>query len=222
MDSEFLDALWKSRHKCEDFADLGRLLDSYARETQDLDARTELDWRRARWHHFAAMQCGAAGDKKAARAHFERGANLAQWTLDDGRIEGRFWWAVNYLEAGRLGGSWPSYWALRGAKPHLETVAGMDETFHFAAPLRVLGRIAHLAPPRLGGGVAAGRNYFERALEIADNSTTRLYCGELLAASGDETGARAQFEAILDAPEDENWKWEQARDRISAAQHLGR
>lgn len=222
MDFEFLDELWKSRHKAENFADLGRLLDSHARETQELDARYELDWRRARCCHFTAMQCGA--DKKGARAHFERGADLAQWTLNDQphRVEGHFWWAVNFLEAGQRGGRWPAYWALRGAKPHLETAARLDETFHFAGPLRVLGRIAHLAPPRLGGGLAAGQDYFERALAIGDNSTTRLYFGELLAASGDELGAKAQFEAILEAPEDDDWIWEGARDRVLARAHLNR
>jgi hypothetical protein len=85
-----------------------------------------------------------------------------------------------------------------------------------------LGRIAHLAPKNAGGDAEKSAQLFERALEIADNSTTRLYFGELLRDLGDESAAQAQFEAILGAPDAENWMWEQARDRGKAREHLAK
>ncbi|PQV62461.1 TRAP transporter T-component [Abditibacterium utsteinense] len=226
---ETLDALWKLRHNEDDLRDHNRLLDALARENIDLEARYEIDFRRARAHQFAAMQLLERGQTKAARAEFERGVEVSQWTLaassngslgETERGEGRFWWAVNTLEMGRMGGKWAAYWAARGAKPHLETVQRWDEEFHFAGALRVLGRLAHLAPPRVGGGLETSREHFERALQIADNSTTRLYFAALLDDTGAKNEAKAQIEAILSAPDDQDWMWEQARDRQKAQQWL--
>ena len=228
-DLEILDALWKSRQNPDDLRDHERLLDALARENIDLEPRYEIDFRRARAHQFAAMQLLEKGQTKAARAQFEAGAEVAQWTLSasaDGSLgeiergEGRFWWAANFLEAGRLGGSWPAYWAARGAKPHLERVLAWDETYHFAGALRVLGRVAHLAPPRVGGGLEQSKAHFERALQIADNSTTQIYFAALLDNIGEKDAAKSQIEAILGAPDDENWIWEQARDRQKGREWL--
>lgn len=221
MNTQTLDALWRNRHCSEDRRDLTRLLDAYSRESDDLELRYEIDWRRSRLWHFVAMQHLENGERRLARAEFERGTDVAQWTVPYEGAPGRFWWAVNFLEAGRIGGKWATYWALRGAKPQVETAAQLDEAFHFAGPLRVLGRIAHLAPTRIGGGKEAARGYYERALEIADNSTTRLYYAELLRDLGDEGATKAQLEALLAAPVDEDWVWEQERDRVKAEQLLG-
>ncbi len=221
LDLATLDALWKARHNAQDARDLERLLDALSRETQDLPARYELDWRRARLHQFHAMQHLESGDKKAARAGFERGSEVSQWTLGESeRGEGRFWHAVNALEFARLGNKWGAFWALRFVQSHLKSVLEWDETFHFAGAHRVLGRIAHLAPRRAGGDAAVAQFHFERALEIADNSTTRLYFAELLSDLGQKTAAKAQIEAILASPDDENWRWEQARDREKVGKWL--
>lgn len=221
LDLETLDALWKARHNADDGRDLERLLDALARETTALEARYELDWRRARLAQFRAMQSLEGGEKRVARAHFERGAELSQWMLaEPSRGEGRFWHAVNNLEFARLGLKLGALWALRPARAQLQSVLAWDETLHFAGPHRVLGRIAHLAPSRSGGDFQAARAHFERALQIADNSTTRLYFAGLLEDLGDQSGAKAQIEAILAAPDDENWRWEQSRDQEKAAQWL--
>ncbi len=228
-DLETLDALWKSRHNVEDERDANRLLEALARETIDLNARYEIDFRRARAYQFAAMQLLERGEKKAARAQFERGVEVAQWTLaasingslgDVERGEGRFWWAVNTLESGRLGSKWTSFFAARGARPHLKRVLAWDESYHFAGAHRVLGRLAHLAPPSAGGGFAFSRAHFKRALQIADNSTTRLYFAALLDDLGEKDAAKSQIEAILSAPNDLNWIWEQERDRKKASEWI--
>jgi len=221
LDLSPLDALWKARHNRQDARDLERLLEALSRETQDLPARYELDWRRARLHQFHAMQMLESGQEKAARAQFERGEEVSQWTLAQSeRGEGRFWHAVNALEWARLGSKWGAFWALKSARAQLQTVLGWDESFHFAGAHRVLGRIAHLAPRRAGGDADVSQFHFERALQIAENSTTRFYFAELLRDLGEIEAAQAQIEAILAAPDDENWKWEQARDREKAGKWL--
>lgn len=221
LDLATLDALWKTRANAEDFRDLGRLLQALARENTDLEARYELDWRRARWHQFQAMQLLETGDQRAARPEFERGAEVSQWTLDEpSRGEGRFWHAVNFLEWARIGSKWGTFWALKSSQAQLESVLEWDETFHFAGAHRVLGRIAHLAPRRAGGDGQKAHDHFTRALQIADNSTTRYYFAELLCDLGEKDAAQAQIEAILSAPDDEAWEWEQARDREKAQQWL--
>ncbi len=228
-DLEILDTLWKSRHSEDDLRDHNRLLDALARENIDLATRYEIDFRRARAHQFAAMLLLEKGETKAARAEFERGVEVSQWTLaasangslgEIERAEGRFWWAVNTLEQGRLSGKWAAFFAARGAKPHLERVLLVDETYHFAGAHRVLGRLAHLAPRNVGGGLEVSKTHFDRALQIADNSTTRLYFAALLDDVGEKAAARAQIEAILNAPDDANWRWEQERDREKARQWL--
>lgn len=220
LDLETLDALWKRRANPTDLDDLNRLLEALTRETQDLEARYELDWRRARAAQFRAMQFVESGEPKAARASFERGAEGSQWMLSETRGEGRFWHAVNSLEYARLGPKIGAFWALRSARSQLYAVLDWDERFHFAGAHRVLGRIAHLAPRRVGGGFDAAHRHFERALELTDNSTTRLYFAALLEDEGNLSGAREQIEAITAAPDDENWRWEQARDRSKATEWL--
>lgn len=221
LDKATLDTLWQARYNACDARDLERLLDALARETQDLEARYELDWRRARLFQFQAMQNLENGDSKAARAQFERGAEVSQWTLQQSeRGEGRFWHAVNSLEVARLGSKWSQFWALRPARALLQSVLVWDESFHFAGAHRVLGRIAHLAPRNAGGDAAVSQFHFERALQIIDNSTTRWYFAELLNDLGEKAAAQTQIEAILSSPDDENWQWEQERDRFKARKWL--
>lgn len=223
LDLDALDTLWKARQAKTNTHDLERFLEALTRETNDVSARYELDWRRARLFHFAAMKNLESGDEQAARMEFERGADRAQWTLTIlDRGEGRFWHAVNFLEWARRGSKWNAFWALRGVQAQLQSVAEWDEAFHFAGAHRVLGRIAHLAPRRAGGDARKAQRHFERALQIADNSTTRLYFAELLSDLGATGEAKWQIEAILSAPDDANWVWEQARDRKRAREWVER
>ena len=117
MNIETLDALWKNRHQSADLHDLTRLLEAYSRETDDQGVRYEVDWRRARLWHFTAMGHLENDEPRSARRQFELGTDASQWTVAQEGAAGRFWWAVNFLEAGRLGGKWSAYWALHGAKP---------------------------------------------------------------------------------------------------------
>lgn len=89
--------------------------------------------------------------------------------------------------------------------------------------MRVAARITHLKPLLLGGSLERSLDLYRRALQIApQNSTTLLYYAEALLADQQKRLARRSLRAIIEAPEDEDWVWEQARDRRLAKAHLER
>ena len=216
MNFEKIDRKWRFRFQSETldaiFADLRKM------------RGFEAHWRLARAYHFAAMQKLENGEGETAKIALRRGWENAKWaySLEPKRVEGHFWMAVCGIERARLCGKTSTAWALWGAKRQLRIALSLDEAFHFAGSHRVLGRIFHLAPRVLGGNDEKAEEHFRRALEIADNSTTRLYFGELLLSRGEWREANAQFEAIITAPRDDDWVWEQARDRALARVHLKR
>ncbi len=216
MSFEKIDRKWKFRFQSETldaiFADLRKM------------RGFEAHWRLARAYHFRAMQRLGNDGSEAAKIALRHGHESAKWaySLEPKRVEGHFWMAVCGIEKVRLCGKLSTVLAIGGAKRRLQTALGLDEAFHFAGSHRVLGRIFHLTPRVLGGNDEKAEIHFRRALEIADNSTTRLYFGEFLLSRGDSDGADAQFKAIIAAPRDEDWVWEQARDRASARAHLNR
>ena len=171
-------------------------------------------WRAARQAHFNAMIFGA--DLDAARALFAGGAEQARaaQNIEGDRVEGVFWEATCALEAARLSGKIAAGLALGRAQKQLNRAAQIDERYHFAGPLRVLGRVTHLKPLVLGGNLDYALAFFERALQIApDNSTTLLYYADALIADNQPAQARRTLKQIIAAPALENWKWESERDR---------
>lgn len=172
-------------------------------------------WRAARLDHFCAMQVHET-DIAGARALFAQGAGRshAAAQLEGDRVEAAFWSATCALEAARLSGKLAAAAALGRAQKQLNRAAQIDETYHFAGPLRVLGRVTHLKPLILGGNLDYALAFFERALQIApDNSTTLLYYADALIADNQPAKARSTLKQILAAPPLENWIWESERDR---------
>ena len=172
-------------------------------------------WRAARLDHFRAMQAHETSADEA-RALFAQGARHAQSAqlLEGDRVEAAFWAATCALEAARLGGKLAAAAALGKAQKQLNRAAQIDETYHFAGPLRVLGRVTHLKPLILGGNLDYALAFFERALQIApDNSTTLLYYADALIADNQPGKARSTLKQIIAAPPLENWIWESERDR---------
>lgn len=180
----------------------------------------EWRWKVARWLHFAAMQAVETGDKPNARRLFECGGAAAGVAarLHPTRVEGRFWRGVCALEGARLKGSVAALLALPGAEKDVEAAMKMDEAFHFAGPLRVMGRITHLKPLALGGNLDNAIALHRRALQVCpDNSTSLLYLAQSLFADRQPAEAKRALRTLLAAPDDPSWTWEQARDRRHAA-----
>ena len=172
-------------------------------------------WRASRFAHFRAMQ-EQTENPDGARALFAGGAEQARvaQSLEGDRVEAAFWAATCALEAARLSGKLAAGLALGRAQKQLNRAAQIDETYHFAGPLRVLGRVTHLKPLVLGGNLDYALAFFERALQIAPaNSTTLLYYADALIADNQPAKARSTLKRIIAAPALENWIWESERDR---------
>jgi hypothetical protein len=172
-----------------------------------------LAWRASRALFFLGQE---ARDKAEARAFHTRGVKIGERAVrsERERVEGHFWLGVNRA---LLATHEKLLGALRqalGARRSLRRAILIDPTYHAAGPLRVLARLETKLPGWLGGGRARARANFEKAIQLAPaNTVTRLYFAELLLVAGDETRARTELEALLDAPFDPAWAFEIARDR---------
>lgn len=210
--SEATEKLWEMRHEPEILAQLER-------ELSAAPAEFAAFWQRARLRHFQAMQALERDETGEAQslyaAGFEEGKRAIE--ADSIRVEARFWAGVNRLEAARLQGSVAALAALPGALKDIERAEKLDETYHFAGPLRVQGRIMHHKPLLLGGSLDRAMAHFERALQVVPgNSTTLYYYAETLRADQRWKQLRAVLAQIIQAPRDEKWVWEQARDKERA------
>lgn len=211
-----LDTLWAERHRAGGLAafetELQLWLDRSPRDAH-------LLWRAARAHHFRAMQAGENGDSRTVLKFFEKGRLAAQKALraEPENVGALFWVASCGLEAARERSPLATLWILPTARRRLEKAAELDAAFHYAGPLRVLGRIAHKTPPLLGGDIDEALYLYERALKLApSHPTTSLYRAEALVDARRPADARVVLEKILAAPTLSDWVWEQERDRRRA------
>ena len=211
------DALYAQRHAPENLNVLQNALLSHVKPDD-----YGWNWRAARFAHFRAMQ-EQTDSPDLARALFAGGAEQARLaqSLEGDRVEAAFWAATCGLEAARLSGTVAAGLALGKAQKQLNRAAQIDETYHYAGPLRVLGRVTHLKPLIMGGNLDYALSFFERALQLSpDNSTTLLYYADALIADNQPAKARRTLKQIIAAPALENWVWESERDRELAAQMM--
>lgn len=232
--------LWRERYRPERLEEFARVLE--AADVAGEDALYEKLWRQARLEHFRAMQAeaveSAAGDHAAGdhaagdHAASERGRAAVyyrageKWAVQAAalrpfRVEAQFWRGVNLLEAARCANFLTRWRTLKPAEAQIQRAEATDETYHFAGPLRVHGRITHYKPLILGGSLDAAIILYRRALQVApDNSTTLLYYADALLADRQRRAAREIWQRIMDAPDAPEWRWEQERDRRCAAERL--
>lgn len=213
MNWNLLDEQWQQRHDPAQFEVLEKELDQ-ALFRSEAEREYPLLWRWARLSHFRAMQASARPDE--AVRHFAAGADEAKQAvaLQPNRVEGHFWYSVNFIEAAR-GRSWlAAARALPTAMRHIERAVAIDEGYHFAGPLRVWGKMTQQKPLLMGGSLDTALDILRRALQIAPaNSTSLFYYAETLIADQQRPPAREALRKILNDPDDAAWRWEQDRDR---------
>lgn len=211
------DALYSSRHESDVLESCIRILEKAPSD------ESEWEWRHARLFHFRAMQTLEQGEEMGARTLFSTGqkhADVAQ-KIDASRVEGTFWSGTCELEAARLSGKFALLSALVRAQKAVARAARINEEFHFAGPLRVLGRITHQKPLALGGTLDGAIAFYERALQIAPhNSTTGIYFADALLADRQPKRAREALNAVIENSDPYNWAWETARDQKMAREWL--
>jgi hypothetical protein len=134
--------------------------------------------------------------------------------LNAERVEGHFWVGVNLALFAESHGGWRGLRALFWAKSELKLAIKINEAYHDAGPLRVLGRLAQRAPRWLCGGMRLSEKYYNRALEVAPaNTVTLLYAAELALERNQPSRALNLLSRIDSAPADDDWEFEQRRDR---------
>jgi len=222
MNWNLLDEGWRARADETRFVELENALDRALYESKRTPEYALL-WRWARLEHFRAMREIEAQNKGAAQRHFAAAAQESEAAVGSqpNRVEGHFWCGVCQIEAARLGGKLAAMRAFSQSAKHIDRAAQIDEAYHFAGPLRVQARMAHLRPMLLGGSLERALEIYRRALQIAPhNSTTLLFYADSLVANQERPQARIVLQQVLDAPHDAHWQWEQARDKKLAARKL--
>ena len=180
----------------------------------------EIAWRLGRAFFFLGQE-----EQEAAttRELHSRGVDAGRRAVQAGpeRVEGHFWLGVNLALLARVARPLKAIAHARQAKRALHRAVTIDPAYHAAGPLRALARLQHKSPRWLGGDTLRARRNYERAISIAANNTvTRIYFAELLFEIGETESARAQLEAVLNAPFDPAWAFEIERDRKIAREFL--
>jgi hypothetical protein len=180
----------------------------------------EVQWRLARAYFFLGQEA-AAQDKAAYHHHGTQAGRYAVRAYPE-KVEGQFWLGVNLSLHAAVATPWRAAALALHAKRTLVRAVKLDPSCHGAGPHRVLARLLHRMPPVLGGGLARARRHYEAAVRLDPaNTVTRIYFADLLRGQGELGVARAQWQAVLDAPPDPAWEFEQQRDRELARAALG-
>ena len=175
--------------------------------------RYEVQWRLARALFFLGQEAGGPDSSKQLYAA-GIGAGERAVALNKDRVEGHFWVGVNLALFAEANRGIRGLRALRWAQLELRRAIEIDERYHGAGPLRVLGRLLYKAPKILGGSRKRSRELLERALAIApSNSVTLLYAAELAISSGERDRALNLLRMVIDLPVDVEWEFENRRDR---------
>lgn len=184
--------------------------------------RYEVQWRLARALFFLGQEADSRGAKRQLHA---AGVNAGERAigLSPERVEGHFWVGVNLAMFAESNGGWRGVRALMWARSELKLAVKVNESYHDAGPLRVLGRIEHKAPKLLGGNRKRSRQCFDRALQIApQNTVTLLYAAELAIDEGESDRAASLLEQVIQSPVGLEWEFENLRDRELARSLLSR
>ncbi|MCI0489903.1 MAG: TRAP transporter TatT component family protein [Blastocatellia bacterium] len=187
-----------------------------------VDGRYEVQWRLARALFFMGQEADSVAAKRLLHKTAITAGECAA-RLNPRRVEGRFWLGVNLALFAESAGGIRGALALLRARRELQRAASISEDYHGAGPLRVLGRLHHKAPRLLGGSRKQSRRCFDRALAIApENSVTLLYASELAIDCGERDRAARMLEKIIGSPPDQEWEFENHRDRRIARDLLKR
>lgn len=209
------DALYAAREDLENVRESVKLL-----QAAPASDAYEANWRLGR----ALFLLGQEADEHAqARAYHAQATQFSQRAAlaEPSRVEGHFWLGVNLALLAQIEKPLNALRHALQAKRALRRAVRLNPAYHAAGPLRVLARLEHKLPRLFGGSPARSRAHFEEAARLSpSNTVTRIYFAELLLDSGDTPHARAQLEAVINAPLDPDWKFETKRDQRLAQEML--
>jgi hypothetical protein len=171
-----------------------------ADDGKDFDAA----WKLARVCYWL----GGHAPQSERRSFLERGIAAAQQAIADqpGRPEGHFWLAA---DMGTMAEGFGLRAGLKYRKPvknELETVLRLDPAYMDGSADRVLGRWYFRVPRLLGGSTTKAEDHLRASLKYDPNSTvSHFFLAELFIDGGRNREARAELQAIIDAPLSTQW-----------------
>jgi hypothetical protein len=175
-----------------------------------------VQWRLARALFFLGQE---AGSRDSSRQLYSAGIGAGERAvaLNHNRVEGHFWVGVNLALFAENNGGIRGLRAVHSARLELKRAIDIDERYHDAGPLRVLGRLDHKTPRILGGNRKRSRALLDRALAIApSNTVTLIYSAELEIDNGEGDRACSLLRQVIEHPADSEWEFENQRDRERA------
>ncbi|MEZ5308836.1 MAG: hypothetical protein R2684_16950 [Pyrinomonadaceae bacterium] len=122
-------------------------------------------------------------------------------------LEANFWLSVNWGSFGQEKGIMKSLALISPIREKAELAIGIDESYFYGGPWRVLGRLFHKAP---GFPISIGDKYkaeecLEKAIGFGPNFyLNHLFMAELQISRREKERARQELEWILNAPLNRN------------------
>ncbi len=189
--------------------------DELARNTQAFDAA----WKLARLDYWLGGHVPEAEQRRTFETGIEAGRKAI--ALKPDRPEGHFWMAANM---GGLAESFGLRQGLKYRKPikdALETVLRMDPAFQQGSADRALGRWYFKVPGLFGGSNKQAEAHLRKSLQYNATSTvTHFFLAEVLVDEERKSEARAELQAVLDAPLDPAWTPEDQEFKAKARRLL--
>jgi tetratricopeptide (TPR) repeat protein len=188
-----------------------------AHDPRDFDAA----WKLARADYWIGGHAAAA----ERRAIYEQGIDAARKAIaiEPDRPEGHFWLAAN------MGAMAESFGLRQGIKyrgpikAELETVLRIDPGFQQGSADRALGRWYFKVPRLFGGSHREAEAHLRASLKYKPNSTaSHFFLAELFLDDRRRDEARAELQAVLEAPIDAEWAPEDREFKDKARALLAR
>lgn len=171
-----------------------------ARNPQAFDAA----WKLARADYWLGGHAPEAERRRFLEQGIDAGRKAA--ALQPTRPEGHFWIAANM---GALAESFGLRQGLKYRKPikdELETVMRIAPLYADRSADRALGRWYFKVPSLFGGSHKLAEEHLRASLEANPRSTaSHFFLAEVLIDDGRKADARAELQAVLDAPLNPEW-----------------
>jgi tetratricopeptide (TPR) repeat protein len=198
-----------------------RAADIWTEELKERPENFEAAWKLSR----VAYWLGTHAPEPERRGFLEHGIRAAETArvLEPMRPEGHFWAGANM---GALAESFGLRAGLKYRKPvkeALETVLRLDPAFMEGSADRALGRWYYKVPRLFGGSNKEAEAHLRASLRYNPDSTiSHFFLAELFLDDDRKSEARAEFQAVIDAPLSVEWVPEDQDYKARAKEQLAK
>jgi tetratricopeptide (TPR) repeat protein len=156
----------------------------------------------------ACYWLGGHANESSRRGFLERGVEAGRKAIaiQRDRPEGYFWMAANMGALAESFGMRQGLKYRKSIKEALETVLRIDPGFEDGSADRALGRWYAKVPHLFGGSEREAEAHLRASLKYDPNNTaSHLFLAELFLENDRKAEARAELQAVLDAPVHTEW-----------------